>query len=111
MTKVSKRIVPATLNANDASLELQHRHAGTPGEGPLLVADQDFAGANRLLSELEISSVTVLPAPRKTGLSEIEKGLLADKVVARRTIVGLLLGRSGFCVCFDVNLDIDIGCR
>ena len=86
--EVSKRILSARLNANDASLELQHRHAGTPREGPLLVGDQDFPGAKRLLSELEMSSVTFCLPSRKTGLSEIEKGLLADEVVARRTIVG-----------------------
>jgi len=56
--------------------------AGSSGEGSLLVADQDFAVAKRLLSELEISSVTVLPALSQNG------------VIGNRERIARGLGRS-----------------
>jgi hypothetical protein len=41
--------------------------------------------------------------------SELDKRI--SDLATREIVGGLLLGSSGFCVCFNVNLDIDIGCR
>ena len=44
------------------------------------------------------------------GTDRLSMSCISD--LAAREIVGrLLLGSSRVCVCFNVNLDIDIGCR
>ena len=50
------------------------------------------------------------PASRLVGTDRLSMSCICD--LATKEIVGeLLLGRSRVCVCFNVNLDIDIGCR
>jgi hypothetical protein len=48
--------------------------------------------------------------PYIVGTERLSMSCFSD-LATREVVGGFLLGSSGFCVCFNVNLDIDIGCR